>query len=669
MKYFKKINSFKDLKNKYRELLKANHPDNGGDLEKMQEINCEYDALFSIWKDKTQDLTEEEKKETASASRRKFYTAFGWEGSRYDSNLALKEIAKIARNYVKEKYPTCKFSIRTHYASMCQELSVSLLEFPAQMYKTADDLRAEGLTELKTYINGEGKKVTYQEYTDEVQDMMHRLRVNGYFDLDSWYDNDVFEAYEKALNDSYFYGIKTEYFKSVIDDVNSFVQSYNYDDSDSMTDYFDVNFYDGKVDYSGCKQVEKTARINDNEEKTPVVYDDFEVKKDVDTRDNSPLWVVSLPGKVDRNQFNEIRKEMKGKGGYYSQFKKGFIFREDPTSYFKKSTLEESETIPEKEIEEEKENEEMKIEEVKTIEEVNENKSGYGYTGDSSDMFTIENIEALKAGENVTILNNYNYKQYFVAVKYNIKNVYIVYSSHQGILPGKDLNYSGFIVNNKFYKDSNLIINSISGDIEEELKKRIPDTAAATVLFESINADRYHHKLVEEAKKYDRKHEAKKLFFDDEKPELNIFNRRNDIKLAHAIDYLVDPEKVIDELTSYYIENYNKDILVSYIIYDSTVAAYNEIKYNSTADHKIKEIIKSLSDEKTLRIGLKNGNTIRIESRAINNLKYNGSFSSWYVSASDRKLLDRDSYGHDKDITIDDIVKISHGRKVLYQAS
>ena len=635
----------------------------------MQEINCEYDALFSIWKDKTQDLTEEEKKETASASRRKFYTAFGWEGSRYDSNLALKEIAKIARNYVKEKYPTCKFSIRTHYASMCQELSVSLLEFPAQMYKTADDLRAEGLTELKTYINGEGKKVTYQEYTDEVQDMMHRLRVNGYFDLDSWYDNDVFEAYEKALNDSYFYGIKTEYFKSVIDDVNSFVQSYNYDDSDSMTDYFDVNFYDGKVDYSGCKQVEKTARINDNEEKTPVVYDDFEVKKDVDTRDNSPLWVVSLPGKVDRNQFNEIRKEMKGKGGYYSQFKKGFIFREDPTSYFKKSTLEESETIPEKEIEEEKENEEMKIEEVKTIEEVNENKSGYGYTGDSSDMFTIENIEALKAGENVTILNNYNYKQYFVAVKYNIKNVYIVYSSHQGILPGKDLNYSGFIVNNKFYKDSNLIINSISGDIEEELKKRIPDTAAATVLFESINADRYHHKLVEEAKKYDRKHEAKKLFFDDEKPELNIFNRRNDIKLAHAIDYLVDPEKVIDELTSYYIENYNKDILVSYIIYDSTVAAYNEIKYNSTADHKIKEIIKSLSDEKTLRIGLKNGNTIRIESRAINNLKYNGSFSSWYVSASDRKLLDRDSYGHDKDITIDDIVKISHGRKVLYQAS
>lgn len=661
MKYFKKIDSFKDLKNKYRDLLKANHPDNGGNVEIMSEINCEYDALFKIWKDKTQDLTEEEKKETASASRRNFCTAFGWEGSRYDSNLTLKEIAKIVRNYVKEKYPTCKFSIRTHYASMCRSLSVELKEFPAKMYKTVDDLRAEGLTEAKTYIDSNGKEVTYQEYTEEIQTMLRRLRYNGYFELESWTDEDVFEAYEKAYKISYFYRIKTEYFTNVINDVESFIKSYNFEDIDSSIDYFHVNFYGGEVNYSSCKQVEKIERINDSEEKTPVVYDDVEIKKDVDTRDNSILWVVSLPGKVDRDQFNEIREEMKEKGGYYSRFKKGFIFREDPTSYFKKSTPEESEVIPEKGG-----NEEMKIEEAKTIEEV---KSGYGYNGDGSDMFTIENIEALKAGENVELLNNYNYKQCFVAVKYNIKNVYIVYSSYQGILPGKNLNYSGFIINNQFYNDSKLIIDSISGDVEKELKKRIPDTAAATVLFESINKDRYHKQLVEEAKKYDRKHEAKKLFFDDKKPELNIFNRRNDITTTQVIDYLVDPNKAIDELTSYYIEYFSKDILVSYIIYDSTVAAYNEIKYNSTADHKIKEIIKSLSNEKTLRIGLKNGNTIRIESSAINNLKYNGSFSSWYVSASDRKLLDRDSYGHDKDVNIDDIVKISHGRKVLYQAS
>ena len=51
-KYLLNITSYEDLKNKYRELLKANHPDNGGSLEVMQEINSEYDVLFRIWKDR-----------------------------------------------------------------------------------------------------------------------------------------------------------------------------------------------------------------------------------------------------------------------------------------------------------------------------------------------------------------------------------------------------------------------------------------------------------------------------------------------------------------------------------------------------------------------------------------------------------------------------------------
>ena len=121
-KYFNSVTSYQDLKDQYRKLLKENHPDNGGNLEKMQEINVEYDAMFKIWKDRAavaNNLSEEEKTETARSTRCHFYSAYGWEGSRYDVNLTLKEIAKIVRAYVKEKYPTCKFSIRTHYASMC----------------------------------------------------------------------------------------------------------------------------------------------------------------------------------------------------------------------------------------------------------------------------------------------------------------------------------------------------------------------------------------------------------------------------------------------------------------------------------------------------------------------------------------------------------------------
>ena len=96
-KFFKNVNSFEDLKKQYKELLKANHPDNGGDVEKMQEINIEYDALFRIWKDRKEKETGETVAETASRTKKKFYTMNGWKGSNYNIDLSLKEIAKIVR--------------------------------------------------------------------------------------------------------------------------------------------------------------------------------------------------------------------------------------------------------------------------------------------------------------------------------------------------------------------------------------------------------------------------------------------------------------------------------------------------------------------------------------------------------------------------------------------
>lgn len=69
-KYFKSVTSYQDLKDQYRKLLKENHPDNGGDLEKMQEINVEYDAMFKIWKDRAavaNNLSEEEKQKPQEA--------------------------------------------------------------------------------------------------------------------------------------------------------------------------------------------------------------------------------------------------------------------------------------------------------------------------------------------------------------------------------------------------------------------------------------------------------------------------------------------------------------------------------------------------------------------------------------------------------------------------
>ena len=50
-KYFENVSTLEVLRKQYKELLKLHHPDNGGNLEVMQEINAEYDKLFKILKD------------------------------------------------------------------------------------------------------------------------------------------------------------------------------------------------------------------------------------------------------------------------------------------------------------------------------------------------------------------------------------------------------------------------------------------------------------------------------------------------------------------------------------------------------------------------------------------------------------------------------------------
>lgn len=226
-KIFKKIENFEDLKAQYKALLKIHHPDNGGDVAKMQEINAEYDALFSIWKDIHEASTGEKVTETADSTRSQFYTEFGWEGKNHDWNRSLKEVAQIVRSYVKEKYPTYKFSVRTSYASMCQELHVDLKESPIEIYKSFEDL-------------------TY----DDKHKLISRMEFNDLFSLTSWSDKELKTEFERIWNENgNFYKCLNDVTQTIIKDVDDFVNSYNYHDCDGMIDYFHVDFY-----YFGCVQ-------------------------------------------------------------------------------------------------------------------------------------------------------------------------------------------------------------------------------------------------------------------------------------------------------------------------------------------------------------------------------------------------------------------------------
>lgn len=332
-KYFKSVKSYDDLKNQYKKLLKENHPDNGGDLEVMKEINVQYDALFQIWKNKKEAETGEEIKETADSTRSQFYTMFGWEGSNHDWNRSLKEVAQIVRAYVKEKYPTYKFSVRTSYASMCQELHVDLKESPVKVYKTFEELNNDDFREIS-------KRLFMWDYNDE-------NRIN--------FLNASAEEKKKTIEESnskYAY-ILNDATREVIEDVDAFVKSYNYEDCDGMIDYFDVDFY-----YFGCCQdngakikiVPKTARIKNKnasvktsskgkeqpekiEEKPDGIS--YKITHGEDTRDGSELWLVRINEALTREQYLAENKAMKDRGGYYSKFRHAFIFRVDPTEILK----------------------------------------------------------------------------------------------------------------------------------------------------------------------------------------------------------------------------------------------------------------------------------------------------------------------------------------------
>ncbi|WP_124066249.1 LPD29 domain-containing protein [Clostridium sp. E02] len=323
--YFKNVKNLEDLKNQFKALARKNHPDAGGDPEVMKAINGEYDALFPIWKHKYNTTASEPTKETADSTRSEFYTDFGWKGSRHDWSRSTKEVAALIRAYVKEVYPTYKFSVRFSSASMCSEIHVELKESPHGLFKGIEDLSKE-----------------------DISNIHRKLRVNNLFNKDSWFDHELKAAILEAWEISDFYKVYNDQTAAVIEDVNREVNSYNFEDCDAQIDYFHVDFY-----YFGCKVsndfkiVTKTARIKKKESKlskaskTPEPAETqvleqkggytYKITKGEDSRDGSGLWLVRITETLDRAAYLEESKAMNDRGGYYSKFRKAFIFRTDPT--------------------------------------------------------------------------------------------------------------------------------------------------------------------------------------------------------------------------------------------------------------------------------------------------------------------------------------------------
>ena len=81
-KYFINVNTLKQLRRQYKELLKKFHPDNGGSEEIMKAINVEYDKLFKVLKDRHESKSADGQNGTDSTKSAYSANMYDWENDK-----------------------------------------------------------------------------------------------------------------------------------------------------------------------------------------------------------------------------------------------------------------------------------------------------------------------------------------------------------------------------------------------------------------------------------------------------------------------------------------------------------------------------------------------------------------------------------------------------------
>ena len=298
---------------------------------------------------------------------------------------------------------------------------------------------------------------------------------------------------------------------------------------------------------------------------------------------------------------------------------------------------------------------------------------GYQKNNNSNGIFTDSDIRNLVNGFQVAIENpRYTWETccYFCAG----------YSAHVNLLykapahkdgenriiptPGKNAEYAGFLVNGSLYTNRKAINSKLREDINRKLLELVPDLHSATI--SAANVSEYEKKEIADCKRWENhyKKEARTFFFDGKKPDIFLYENHYDFDLDLLIEYVQFPDRVIEREALAFLCNKAAHICKEWIRYSAVSAEYNAIVSDpGREEHTLLKISKSVKDEKTVRIKLENGNTVKVEADSVKRLPFCGYISSWYVSASDRKNINSDK------IEVSDIRAIYHGGRILYQAA
>ncbi len=273
-------------------------------------VQAVHDGLLYIEK-KNQQYVMNSLEENAENDRKQYKAE---QGSNYDSNLSTTDIARNLRNYIKQNYPGYKFSVTSQYFSGGSSISVKLKETPVEL---------TNFETMKAYIE------KYSDNFNRIWDEdLHTY--TSYYGLD---EEDKNRFVEKQLRVMPRHSISrhnldeqlewmTPEAKKVMKDVVLQLESYNFDHSDSQSDYYHVNFWS---DYGiASSAIEKSLQLN--KEKSEQKHEEVQNIKIVDEKNDAVRYddkVKELEeqgfslkeyGLVEYNNFN---------GPQYSVFSNG----------------------------------------------------------------------------------------------------------------------------------------------------------------------------------------------------------------------------------------------------------------------------------------------------------------------------------------------------------
>lgn len=174
--------------------------------------------------------------------------AVGWEGKNANLNLDIKEIAKIVRSQFKKKFPGYKCSARISRFSGGESIDVMVWIHKSDLMPK-DQFIEDAIMNPNQFIHGYGIIGYYDENHNWISHKVQEI-----FDMDKEERYNLFSNYYDYVIAKYGSGDKYEYLnenyepipvinREPIDYVKNLVDSFNYDDSNAMVDYFNTNFY------------------------------------------------------------------------------------------------------------------------------------------------------------------------------------------------------------------------------------------------------------------------------------------------------------------------------------------------------------------------------------------------------------------------------------------